>query len=122
MTAAMFNAVATALSGLGGSTGTMTKTSVTKDVDIVYGSYFTGLENYANGLKYKTSQCDNCNVACNVQCNTCLTCNDTNCGSCNLGCQADAMTSCCSSCDNCECSAEGGQTSEPCIGAEEAPV
>ena len=54
MTAQMYNAVSSALRNLGGSTGdAITKTSVVKDIDIVYGSYFATLESYANGLKYK---------------------------------------------------------------------
>lgn len=94
MTADMFNKVSIALGNLG-SAGPSRR--VVADVDIVYGSYFKDLENYANNLQYKSSQCNNCNAGCNVKCNTCLVCNVENCGACNGTCQAHSSTSCCSS-------------------------
>lgn len=118
MTAAAFNELSEALCGLGGPSSVSykdpitgsNKSSMSKDVDICWGSYFSSLESYANSLQYKDKQCDDCNINCNVQCNTCLKChNDGNCDKCNLGCQSDASSSCCSSCNRCQCSAQGGQ-------------
>lgn len=110
MTAQMFNDVSEALGNLG-NIGPSRR--VVKDVDMIYGSYFQDLENYADNLLFKTTQCDNCNVACNVQCNTCLKCNaNDNCGACNNGCQNHSPSSCCSSCNTCQCSGQGNQTSE----------
>ena len=123
MTAEMFNKVALALSSLGSATATFTdpvsnttKTSMVKDVDIVWGSYFTSLESYANNLQYKTCQCDTCNVGCNLGCNTCLYCNVGNCESCVSGCQSNSPEDCCSYCDGCEgcdTDCESEETSEP---------
>lgn len=108
MTDTMFNKVSEALGNLG-SSGPSRR--VKADVDLIYGSYFKDLESYANGLQYKTTQCDDCNVACNVKCNTCLKCNDNgNCDSCNNGCQSDTYRSCCSSCNTCQCSGQSNQT------------
>lgn len=107
MTADIFNKVSIALGGLG-STGPERR--VTKDVDIIYGSYFKDLETYANNLKYKTTQCDNCNAGCNVKCNTCLTCNVENCGRCNGSCQSHSSNTCCSS--TCQHSCQSETTSE----------
>ena len=115
MTAKKFNEVSQALGKLGSSGPNLTVYAVgssTKPAgDIVLGSYFKTLEQYANNLMYKHSQCDDCNVACNVKCNTCLKCNVENCGSCDNGCQRDTMSSCCSYCVSCQCSAQGGQQS-----------
>lgn len=108
MTADMFNKVSAALGALGSSGPSF---RATKDVTIIYGSYFSDLERYANNLQYKSSQCDDCNVACNVKCNTCLTCNVENCGSCNGACQTNSPSSCCSSCNTCQCSGQNNQNS-----------
>ena len=94
MTEDMFNKVSQALGGLGSSGPTR---RVKANVDIVYGSYFQDLENYANNLQYKKSQCNNCNAGCNVKCNTCLVCNVENCGACDGSCQSHTSRNCCSS-------------------------
>lgn len=94
MTASMFNKVSEALGGLG-STGPTRR--VKANIDIVYGSYFQDLEDYANILLYKDTQCYNCNASCNIKCNTCLVCNVENCGKCDGSCQAHSPSSCCSS-------------------------
>lgn len=116
ITASMFNQIAAALGGLG-SSGPSTRVS---SEDIIYGSYFESLESYANVLRYQSTQCDNCNVGCNVKCNTCLTCNEENCGTCNGSCQAHSPTysnssyccACvtCDSCDTCQSCNAGVQT------------
>lgn len=96
ITAAMFNKISDALGGLG-STGPSRRVrgKSTGDTieDVIYGSYFEDLEDYANKLKYKTSQCDACNAGCNVICNSCQKCNTG-------GCQNHSPSSCCSSCNN----------------------
>ena len=94
MTASMFNKVSKALGGLG-SAGPARR--VQANIDIVYGSYFQDLEDYANKLQYKETQCYNCNAACNVKCNTCLVCNVQNCGKCDGSCQNHSPSNCCSS-------------------------
>ena len=100
MTADMFNKVSTALGNLG-SSGPSRR--VQADIDVVYGSYFTTLESYANTLQYKTTQCDDCNVSCNVNCNNCLKChNNGNCGGCHNSCQSHSPSSCCSYCNTCQ--------------------
>lgn len=42
--------------------------------DIIYGSYFVELKDQANKLKYRKTQCYECNTACN-NCNKCEGCN-----------------------------------------------
>ena len=101
MTADMFNQVSKALGNLGSGGPSL---RVVKDVNIVYGSYFSSLEAYANSLKLKTSQCDKCNVSCDATCDTCQYCNTSNCGSCNGSCQSHSPHSCsyCCSCNTCQ--------------------
>ena len=99
ITAEMFNKVINAFGGLGGikSNNTITEgvkpnffnpdtqkfqNSVTKDVDIVYGSYFTTLENFSTNWQYKKTQSDSkCNTGCNVTCqgNSCQAHTPTSC-------------------------------------------
>lgn len=121
MTASRFNDVADAIGGLGGPsrssvkfTNPDTNTTSTKvsSGDKIYGSYFESLETYASSLKYKSSQCDDCNAGCNVQCNTCLLCNaEDNCGSCDGSCQSHVKKTgrtceSCNKCDNCQSTCE----------------
>ncbi len=95
MTAEMFNKVSDALWNLGSSFDGKSKFTAVKDVSIVRGSYFEDLEYYADNLKYKYSQCDDCNVDCNASC--------LGCQACNAGCQAHTQQDCCSSCNaSCE--------------------
>lgn len=68
MTAEMFNLVSTALVNLGRVDYPKQKVN---QGDVIYGYYFENLENYANRLKYKYDQCDNCNIDCNVTCDSC---------------------------------------------------
>lgn len=105
MTASMFNAVSSALGKLGSAgpgyyvypVGSTAK----PEGDIVLGSYFEGLQKYANNLQLKTTQCDDCNAGCNTQCNTCLKCDkNDNCGKCDGACQSNSPSSCCSSCNS----------------------
>lgn len=80
MTEEMFNDVSYALRHLG---STYANLSVEKG-DVILGSYFTDLEDYANYLEYKYSQCDVCNVSCNTGCDSgrqAIYC----CSSCNAG-------------------------------------
>lgn len=102
MTADIFNKVAAALGKLG-SSGPSRRVSVNS---VVYGSYFEDLENYADNLKYKTNQCNRCNVSCNEDClgcqkcdSGCQSCNKSNCGKCNGSCQSNNPSSCCSKCN-----------------------
>lgn len=99
MTAEMFNKVARSLEGLENGAVSFynpdtkqNQQSMTPDVDICYGSYFSTLESYANNFKLHSSQCDNCNANCNVKCNKCQKCNQTNCTDCNN----------CDNCDSCQ--------------------
>lgn len=64
MTAEMFNDVSYALRHLGSSYANLS----VRQGDVILGSYFTTLQNYANNLEYKNSQCDNCNVSCDSGC------------------------------------------------------
>ena len=73
MTAKSFNDVSNALFGLGGNSSGGKQTVSTND--IIYGYYFENLEDQANNLKYKTSQCSSCNTSCNVSCDSCQSCN-----------------------------------------------
>lgn len=119
MTAKKFNEVSEALGKLGSAGPGLTVYAVGSEKkpagDIIYGSYFETLETYANNLLYKTTQCNDCNVACNVKCNTCLKCNVENCGSCDNGCQSDAIQTCCGSCQSsCQCSGQNNQSSSAC--------
>lgn len=99
MRAVDFNAVSKALNGLGGHNGTASTVSPGDDL---LGSYFSGLETAANTLKYKKDQCNNCNINCDVTCDTCESCdkgcekcnNNGNCGRCNSGCQRNTSSSC----------------------------
>lgn len=100
MTKDMFNKVSSALGNLGSTTD---KRQVEVN-DVIYGIYFEALENYANTLKYKTSQCNNCNTGCNVTCNGCQKCNGG-------GCQNNSPSSCCSSCNTCQNHTESGENS-----------
>lgn len=93
MTASMFNKVSSALRNLGSS---YTNLSVSQG-DIIYGSYFETLEDYADNLKYKRNQCNICNVDCDVSCDSCQGCN--RCQGCNGSSQS---ISCCSSCNTCQ--------------------
>lgn len=94
MTADMFNKVSEALGGLGSSGPSFRATA---NVDIVYGHYFNTLEKYADEMLYLTTQCNDCNAACNIQCNTCLFCDkNDNCKVCDDGCQAHDRRDCCS--------------------------
>lgn len=123
MTAAMFNLVSEALCNLGKyeentvdsvdgpslrvkGMQVNNKGQITYEGDVIYGSYFEDLEKYANFLRYKTTQCDNCNSGCNVTCNDCQSCNAG-------GCQTNSPEGCCSLCNTCECSAQGGQNTTP---------
>lgn len=88
MTAEKFNEVSDALFSLGGNNSNYNQRTVyavgsskKPDGDIIYGSYFVELVDQANKLKYKRSQCDECNTACN-NCDECEGCNI--CQSCNI--------------------------------------
>lgn len=87
LTAEVFNAVSNALTKL---TDSYSSLSV-RVGDIVYGSYFTTLQNYANTLKYKWGQCNLCNASCDALCNG-------SCNSCNAGSQS--VHCCSSSCEH----------------------
>ena len=52
---------------------------------IIYGSYFSRLENAVANLKYKWNQCDTCNSSCDGGCNECQSC-DSSCNGCNSEC------------------------------------
>lgn len=85
MTAEMFNKVAAAITRLDSS-----KPLIDVSVgDVIYGSYFEDLEEYADYLKYKYHQCNRCDSSCNVSCNTCNSCNGSS-----------QAVYCCSSCNN----------------------
>lgn len=92
ITADMFNKVAKALKTL-----TSSYSLLSVDVgDVIYGTYFETLEDYANRLKYKWDQCDRCNISCDVTCNSCNGCNGSSQASyccsaaCENACQSDS--------------------------------
>ena len=68
---------------------------------IIYGTYFSRLEEAVANLNYKWDQCDVCNVSCDGGCNECQSC-DAGCN----GCNAECGEYCCS-CDSCEDTPEG---------------
>ena len=105
MTAALFNNIASAMELLG-STASISLDNNGKsrvygvgstykpEGDIVYGTYFQKLENYANSFfKYHYDQCSLCNVNCDNGCDKCMGCNA--CESCYVG----NSSPCCSSCN-----------------------
>ena len=57
---------------------------------LIYGTYFSRLENAIANLKYKWGQCDMCNAACDGGCNECM--------SCDSGCEGE--TTYCCHCDD----------------------
>ena len=63
---------------------------------IIYGSYFSRLENAVANLKYKWNQCNTCNSSCDGGCNECQSC-DSSCNGCNSECGGY-----CCSCNSCE--------------------
>lgn len=73
--------------------------------DVIYGSYFSSLEDAANSYKFSSLACDNCNTSCNANCDGCIDCN--NCQGCDAGKEKEAcMQGChhtyCCSCDTCQ--------------------
>lgn len=53
----------------------------TKDINIIYASYFTEISKAMNALLLHADACDTCNLSCNVTCDTCDscdTCEDSN--------------------------------------------
>jgi hypothetical protein len=61
--------------------------------DVIYASYFTKISKALSNAQLSPSACDDCNVSCNVTCNSCQGC--VNCQGCN-SCQGH--TSCHSPC------------------------
>lgn len=82
ITADIFNKIAAALKNL---TPAYNRLSVNVG-DVIYGSYFETLEDYANRLKYRWEQCNVCNASCDAMCN----------GSCNLCNAGSEAVHCCS--------------------------
>jgi len=82
-------------------------TRVSAKTSIVYGSYFSSLENAVANLYYKDYQCDMCNQNCDNGCDACESC-DASCNSCNScdscnsceGCDNECDTYCCDCCDH----------------------
>ena len=65
---------------------------------IIYGAYFSNLENAAEAMSLASSACDKCNVNCNVTCNSCQKCNTSNtdaCGSSQICRSGNTTPSCC---------------------------
>lgn len=111
ITAAQFVKIAGALDSLGGhaendAVDTLTTLKSVKKNDVIYGHYFESLEEYANSLKLKDTQCDDCNAGCNVTCNLCQKCNSGCQDSCDIGSHTD--TTCC----GCDSSCESEQKAE----------
>lgn len=71
MTANAFNLIAEALCNLGEQSVTIP--SVTTG-DVIEGSLFETLELAAQNFKYDSSQCNKCNVGCDVTCDSCQLC------------------------------------------------
>ena len=105
MTAELFNNVALAMQRLGstpainldnnGKSKVYGVNSVENPAgDIIYGTYFEKLEEYARlYFNFDFNQCSLCNVACDNGCNTCEGCNA--CENCNVG----NASPCCSACN-----------------------
>ena len=111
MKATMYNNVANALNGLGGSSD---DSRISNDVQKGYtilGSYFSGIETYSNKWLLSTSQCDLCNTGCQscddgcqVTCKSCEGCDSgcqgcDSCQGCNSGCQVTCKS--CQGCNDC---------------------
>ena len=65
---------------------------------VIYGKYFTDLENAIANLKYKDYQCSSCNSSCDVECDKCQICDDGSCQTCNAECNDYCCD--CDCCDN----------------------
>ncbi len=66
---------------------------------LIYGVYFSNLEDNAEAMRLSNSACDRCNVSCDVTCNSCQKCNVRNsdaCGTCQACQGGNTTTSCCS--------------------------
>lgn len=74
---------------------TSDNSNIEKD-EIIYGTYFTKLENAVANLEYKENQCNSCNANCDGGCNTCEDCLSS-CNSCNSQCGQY-----CCSCNTCQ--------------------
>ena len=98
ITAEVFNAISTALTSL-----TTSYNRLTVNIgDVIYGSYFETLQDYANRLQYKMLQCNVCNANCDANCNN----------SCNLCDAGSQIGHCCSS--SCQTGCE--HSPEPALG------
>ncbi len=84
------NNLASALWGLGGTSGTQISV---KAGDLITASIFQNLATAANDLKYKSSQCDTCNIQCDITCNKCQTGNK--CAGGNICVSGNTAFSCC---------------------------
>lgn len=67
------NQLITGINSLGGGT-TAGVGPFAKDTHIIYAEYFKKLADALSGLKLNFNACDDCNVSCNVDCDTCDTC------------------------------------------------
>ena len=108
MKAAMYNNIANALNGLGGSTDDSEISNNKARGDQILGSYFEEIQTYSNKWLLKSSQCNSCN---------------TGCQSCDDGCQVTCK-SCqgCDGCESCDTSCNGCNDCEGCEGACESHV
>lgn len=67
------NELITGINSLGGGTNAGTG-PFSRDTSIVYASYFQALSTALSGLLLRFTACDDCNIQCNVTCNTCNSC------------------------------------------------
>lgn len=88
ITAAEFERVATVVNH---------KNDNVKSNAVIYGKYFTSLEEAVANLEYKDYQCSSCNHSCDVECDKCQLCDDGSCQTCN----AECNDYCCD-CDCCD--------------------
>lgn len=94
--ASEFNRIANEINGLNVSSG-----------DVIYGSYFSSLENAASSSLISVSACDKCNDKCDEECNKCQKCDEGGEDICEKTNMCDACQWCqdcnsCLGCDNCQ--------------------
>ena len=86
---------------------------------VIYGSYFTALENGINSLKFNSDACNLCNTSCNATCVVCQVCDTgvvdkctpgkicASCNACNSDCQI-CNGSCNNACNSCNDACDSG--------------
>ena len=82
---------------------------------VIYGSYYEKLQTYIKNLNYKNTQCEKCNIVCDITCDECQLCN-ISCNGCNTSSDVNIIPcgdccdepSPCQSCDVGDCPGQAG--------------